>query len=74
MLAKEQLVQELRSLSDEDVQRVMKYIAVLKSKSYSRKIESLDENSLRIMYAEASGEDSLLADSGLSEYAAGLNN
>ncbi|MBI5473428.1 MAG: hypothetical protein HY961_13870 [Ignavibacteriae bacterium] len=72
MIAREQLVEELRRLSDEDVQRVTRFLAILKSKSHSKQIASLDENSLRIMYEEASGEDSLLADSGLSEYAAGL--
>ncbi len=72
MIPREQLVEDLRHLSEEDIQRVMKYISILKSKLYSGKTKSLNEESLRIMYAEAYNEDSMLADSGLADYSAGL--
>lgn len=72
MIAREQLVQELGQLSEEDVKRVADYVSFLKSKTRMKEVVRFDEEGLKVLYAEAGEEDRLLAEEGMPEYDTGL--
>lgn len=72
MNAQEQLVRDLALLNEDDLLRVGSYVAFLKSKSHRLGSHNPDEDSLRVMYAEAAEEDSALAERGMNSYSASL--
>ncbi len=72
MVAREELVKELKQLNEEDVQRVANFVSFLKSTTRMRGVARFDEASLKILYSEASEEDRILAQEGMAEYSSCL--
>lgn len=70
MTAQEHLKAELSGLSAEDIDRVARFVSLLKH--YSRTPGGVSEEVLRVTYAEASEEDRVMAREGMSDYSAGL--
>ncbi len=68
MPSRNQINEEIESLSSRDFERVERFIKLLKTKS------NLDESSLKSLYAEAGEEDRMLAEEGMAEYSKGLKN
>jgi hypothetical protein len=69
---KEQVTQQLDTLSETGLEQVAKYIAFLKYQERFQQILQLDESQLASLYAEFAEEDRDLAEAGMSDYAAGL--
>ena len=72
MSLKEQVVQELNSLSETEIKQVAEYVAFLKFRTRINLVPTLDETELAALYAEFAEEDRELAEEGMSDYAAGL--
>ncbi|MFQ5915887.1 MAG: hypothetical protein ACE5JS_22155 [Nitrospinota bacterium] len=72
MSIKEQVAQELESLSEAELSRVAEYVAFLKLRSRLKPPLSIDETRLTALYAEFADEDRELADEGMADYAEGL--
>lgn len=66
MTSRNQINEELESLSSQDFERVERFVKLLKSKS------NLDESLLKSLYTEVGEEDRMLAEEGLAEYSKGL--
>ena len=71
MSTKEQVLEEIKSLSEAEIKEVADYLAFLKYRSQS-KSRVLDESQLAALYAEFAEEDRSLAEEGLRDYAEGL--
>lgn len=71
MSIKEQVVEELKSLSETELKEVAEYLAFLKFRS-RRAAPALDEAQLAALYAEFADEDRNLAEEGIADYAEGL--
>jgi len=69
---KEQITQELDSLSEADLGQIAEYLAFLKFRSRVKSMPSLDETKLAALYAEFGDEDRGLAEQGMSDYAQSL--
>ena len=72
MSIKEQVTQELDSLSETELEKVAEYVAFLKFSIRRRPMPSFDETQLAALYAEFADEDRELAEEGVSDYADGL--
>lgn len=72
MSIKEQVVQELYSLSEANLKQVAEYVAFLKFRDRVKSISEFDELQLAALYAEFADEDRELAEEGMSDYAEGL--
>jgi len=72
MSLKEQVVQELNSLSETEIKQVAEYVAFLKFRTRITLAPTLDETELAALYAEFAEEDRELAEEGMSDYALGL--
>ena len=72
MSLKEQVVQELNSLSETEIKQVAEYVTFLKFRTRITLAPTLDETKLAALYAEFAEEDRELAEEGMSAYAVGL--
>ena len=66
---KEQITQELDSLSEADLGQIAEYLAFLRFRSRVKTMPSLNETELASLYAEFEDEDRELAEQGMSDYA-----
>jgi len=72
MSTRQQIVNELSSLSEAELEQVAQYLAFIKYQSRVTAIPSLDESQLAALYAESAEEDRELAEEGISDYAVAL--
>jgi hypothetical protein len=72
MTIKEQVTQELDSLSEADLRQVAEYVGFLKYRARVKPVRGLDETQLAMLYVEFADEDRQLAEDGMSDYAKGL--
>jgi hypothetical protein len=72
MSIKDQVVQELDSLSETELKQVAEYVAFLRFRTRLKSIPTLDEAQLADLYAEFADEDRELAEEGMSDYARSL--
>jgi hypothetical protein len=72
MSPKEHVTQELNRLSEADLRQVAEFVAFLKFRARLSVTPVLDEAQLAALYAEFADEDSALAEEGMSDCAAGL--
>jgi len=70
MTAQEHLKAELSDLSAEDIDRVARFVSLLKQ--HPRNLGGVTGEALRVAYAESSEEDRVIAQEGMSDYSAGL--
>ena len=71
MSTKEQVLEELETLTEAEIKEVAEYLAFLKFRS-RRKPRVVDESQLAALYAEFAEEDRDLAEEGMAVYAEGL--
>ena len=71
MSTKEQVLEELETLTEAEIKEVAEYLAFLKFRS-RRKSRVVDESQLAALYAEFAEEDRDLAEEGMAVYAEGL--
>jgi outer membrane protein assembly factor BamD (BamD/ComL family) len=71
MSTKEQVLEELETLSEAEIEEVAEYLAFLKFRSRI-KSRVVDESQLAALYAEFADEDRDLAEEGMDDYAEGL--
>ncbi len=71
MLTKEEVLEELGTLSEAELKEVAEYLAFLKYRSQN-KPHVVDESQLAALYAELAEEDRCLAEEGMADYAEGL--
>jgi len=71
MSTKEQVLEEIKTLSEAEIKEVADYLAFLKYRSQN-KPRVIDESQLAALYAEFAAEDRGLAEEGMEEYAEGL--
>ena len=71
MSTKEQVLEEIESLSEAEIKEVAEYLEFLKYRSRS-KSHVVDESQLAALYAEFAEEDRNLAEESISDYAEGL--
>lgn len=71
MSTKEQILEEIKTLSEAEIKEVAEYLAFLKYRSQS-KSRVVDESQLAALYAEFAEEDRNLAEEGIVEYGEGL--
>jgi hypothetical protein len=71
MSTKEQVLEELETLNDDELEAVAEYPAFLKYRARS-KASTIDEAQLAALYAEFAEADRELAEEGLTDYADGL--
>lgn len=69
MTLKEQVVEEIETLNESQLEEVARYLAFLKSRGGAH---ALDEKELAALYAEFAEEDRGLAEEGLADYVEGL--
>jgi hypothetical protein len=68
---KEQVLEEIKALSEAEIKDVAEYLAFLKYRSQGRP-RVVDESQLAALYAEFAAEDNDLAEEGVTDYAEGL--
>ena len=66
MSVREELIQQLQGLSDDQLNQVADYLSFVKYRSRLR--PALDESQLAALYAEFSDEDRKLAEEGMGAY------
>ena len=71
MSIKEQVVEELKALSEDELKEVSAYLAFLKFRA-RRTVPTFDEGQLAALYAEFADEDRNLAEEGMADYDEGL--
>jgi hypothetical protein len=67
MSIKEQVAQELDSLSESELKQVADYVAFLKFQARVKPLSELDEKQLAALYAESADEDRGLAEEGMQD-------
>ncbi len=72
MTVKERIVREIDGLNDDELARVIEYLAFLKFHSRLQELPPLDDSRLASLYADAAEEDRSLAEEGMTDYADGL--
>ena len=72
MSTQEQVLEEIKSLSEAELKQVAEYLAFLKYRAQG-KPRVVDESQLAALYAEFAEEDRALAEEGMSDYAEGLS-
>jgi len=72
VLTREQVVQDINSLSDPAFQRVAEFIAFIKFQERRSDIPIFDEVEMAELYADAGEEDVEFAEDGMEDYAIGL--
>ena len=71
MSIKEQVVEELRTLTEAELKEVAEYLAFLKFRA-RHPVPMVNESQLAALYAEFADEDRLLAEDGMADYIEGL--
>ena len=71
MSTKEQILEDIETLSEAEIKEVAEYVAFLKYRSRNKPL-AVDESRLAALYAEFAEEDRNLAEEGLADYAEGL--
>ena len=71
MSTKEQILEEIKTLSEAEIKEVAEYLAFLKYRSQS-KSRVVDESQLAALYAEFAEADRNLAEENMADYAEGL--
>ena len=71
MSIKEQVVEELKTLSEAELLEVAEYLAFLRFRA-RHAAPAFDEAQLAALYAEFADEDRSLAEEGMADYAEGL--
>jgi hypothetical protein len=71
MSTKEQVLEEIETLSEAELKEVADYLAFLKQRSQNIP-SAVDESRLATLYAEFAEEDRNLAEEGMSDYAEDL--
>jgi outer membrane protein assembly factor BamD (BamD/ComL family) len=71
MSTKEEVLEELETLSDAELKEVAEYLAFLKHRARSKPYV-VDESQLATLYAEFDEDDRKLAEEGMADYAEGL--
>ncbi|MBI3851224.1 MAG: hypothetical protein HY298_13265 [Verrucomicrobia bacterium] len=72
MSIKEQVAEELKGLGDAELRQVAAYLHFLRRRSHHAPDAALDERKLATLYGECAEADRLLAEEGVSDYAAAL--
>ena len=72
MSIKEQIVQELNSLSQAELEEMAQYLAFIKYQSKVKPTLASDEAQMATLYAEFAEEDRKIAEEGISDYADAL--
>ncbi len=73
MSIKEQILHELDSLGEVELERVAQYLAFLKYQARIGAAPAIDERQLSALYAEFGEDDRRLAEEGMADYARTLN-
>lgn len=71
MSTKEEILEEIETLSEAEIKEVAAYLAFLKYRSQNKR-STVDETQLAALYAEFAEEDRNLAEEGMSDYGEGL--
>lgn len=71
MSIKEQVVEELKTLSEAELKEVSEYLAFLRFRA-RRTAPTFDEGQLAALYTEFADEDRNLAEEGMADYVEGL--
>jgi hypothetical protein len=71
MSTRAQVVEEIETLSEAEINEVAEYLAFLKYRSQNKSLV-VDESQLAGLYAEFAEEDRNLAEEGISDYGEGL--
>jgi hypothetical protein len=69
MTIKEQIAQQLDSLSEAELGQIAEYLAFLRFRSRVKSMPPLNETELASLYAEFEDEDREFAEQGMSDYA-----
>jgi hypothetical protein len=72
MSTREQIVREIDTLSQSELEDVAKYVAFVRYQSLINAIPTVGENQLAALYAEFAAEDRHIAEQGMSDYAVAL--
>lgn len=72
MTLKQQVTQDLERLDEEKLREVADFVAFLEFRTRRSAVQEWDDAELSALYAEFADEDRVLAEAGLSDYAAGL--
>jgi len=72
MFTREQLLHEIDTLSESDLEHVAQYVAFVRYQSLIKAIPIVGENQLATLYAECAAEDRQVAEHGMSDYAVAL--
>jgi len=72
MSVREELVQQIQGLTDDQVRQVADYLSFVKYQSRFQAAPRLDEKQLAALYGEFAEEDRELAEEGMAAYQAGL--
>lgn len=73
MSIREQVVADLKTLSDDQLRQVADYLAFVRFQSLRKSTPTISEADLAALYAEFADEDRQLAEEGIAEYAAELS-
>jgi outer membrane protein assembly factor BamD (BamD/ComL family) len=71
MSVKEQVVEEIKMLSEAELEEVARYLAFLKFRA-RQATPTFDETQLAALYAEFADDDCALAEEGIEDYVEGL--
>ena len=71
MSTKEEILEEIETLSEAEIKEVAEYLAFLKYRSQNKRV-TVNEAQLAALYAEFAEEDRNLAEEGMSTYGDGL--
>ncbi|MDA1189988.1 MAG: hypothetical protein O2854_10005 [Chloroflexi bacterium] len=69
---KEKLLDELETLSEEELEQLTEFVEFLKFQGRRRYAPEINEAELAALYAEFAAEDRDLAEAGMADYARGL--
>lgn len=72
MSIQEQVVEDLKTLSEAELKQVAEYLEFLKSRAQGESASISDEKQLAALYAEFADEDRRLAEQGIAGYAENL--
>lgn len=72
MSIKEYVTQAIEDLNETELTQLAEYLTFLRFRARLPVMPSVDKAQLAALYAEFGGEDRLLAEEGMEEYAAGL--
>ena len=68
MSVRQELIEQLQGLSEDQLRQVADYLAFLKYRSRPRPISQSDEDQIAALYAEFAEEDRELAEQGMVDY------